>query len=225
MAKRKLKAVEPVRVYTEDEKRLAHELKVGTDFDGNLFQAMPENLKDVVIGLDISTTTIGICVLDYHTSDLVKLFYKRLDKFEDEYEKGDNFSMDWIEPGWDVKKIYIEAAAKKFSAGLSSAQTIMTLGRFNGIISYMVYERLHVRPVMVNVRSARAKLGIKIVKNNTISNKQQVLSAVQTLLPNAPWPTHLAHGGKSKGKIVFDKQAEDMADSWIITKGGLSLGL
>ena len=177
--------------------------------------------REVVVSFDISTSCTGVCVLDYKTGDLVLLAHKRLDKFDDEYEKGDNFSNDWIDPTWNVKRVYIEEAAKKFTSGFSSAGTIMTLGRFNGIISYMVYKWWGVKPTMVSVRSARSRLGIKIdYKDKTTSTKDKVGLIVRTMHPEFPWVTKVAKAGKFKGQTVLEKFNEDMVDAWVIGAAG-----
>jgi hypothetical protein len=178
----------------------------------------------VDIAFDISTSCTGICVLDSKTGELVKLTHKKLTKWKDEYEKADNFLSDWIESDWQVRRVYIEEAAKKFTPGFSSADTIMTLGRFNGIISYMVYQLFGVKPIMVNVRSARAKLGIKIdYKDKSISTKDKVFLIVRTLNPDFPWIMHEAKTGKFKGQMVYDKVNEDMCDSWVLCRAGMLL--
>ena len=187
-------------------------------------EATGEVQRLVDIGLDISTSCTGICVLDSKTGQLVKLTHKKLVKFEDEYEKADNFLSDWIDPSWKVRRIYIEEAAKKFTPGFSSADTIMTVGRFNGILSYMVYQLFGVKPIMVNVRSARSKLNIKIdYKDKTSSTKDKVLLHVRTLNPSFPWIIREAKTGQFKGQMIYDKVNEDMADSWIICRGGMLL--
>ena len=183
-----------------------------------------ENKRLVELGFDISTSVVGICILDSKTGELVKLTHKKLVKFDDEYEKADNFLTDWVEPDWKVRRIYIEEAAKKFTPGFSSADTIMTLGRFNGIISYLVYKLFGVKPIMVNVRSARSKLNIKIdYKDKTSSTKDKVLLAVRTLNPDFPWIIREAKSGQFKGQMIYDKVNEDMADSWVICRGGMLL--
>jgi len=183
-----------------------------------------ENKRLVDLAFDISTSVVGICVLDSKTGELVKLTHKKLVKFKDEYEKADNFLSDWVEPSWKVRRIYIEEAAKKFTPGFSSADTIMTLGRFNGILSYMVYQLFGVKPIMVNVRSARSKLNIKIdYKDKTSSTKDKVFLIVRTLNPNFPWIIREAKSGQFKGQMIYDKVGEDMSDAWVICRGGMLL--
>ena len=187
-------------------------------------EATGEGKRLVDLGLDISTSCTGICVIDSKTGQLVKLTHKKLVKFEDEYEKADNFLSDWIDPSWKVRRIYIEEAAKKFTPGFSSADTIMTLGRFNGILSYMVYQLFGVKPIMVNVRSARSKLNIKIdYKDKSSSTKDKVLLHVRTLNPSFPWIIREAKTGQFKGQMIYDKVNEDLSDAWIICRGGMLL--
>ena len=189
---------------------------------GSTTSTKEEKEKVVVdIGLDISTAVVGICVLDASTGAMLHLSHKKLTKFDTEYEKADNFTNEWVSDKWIVRKIFIEEAAKKFSPGFSSADTIMTLGRFNGIISYMVYGWFGIKPAMVNVRSARSVLGIKInYKDKTKDTKTKVFEAVLARNPSFPWTKHLAKTGKSKGQVVWDKTNTDMADAWVISRGG-----
>lgn len=181
---------------------------------------------EVAMGLDVSTSTVGVCLFDIKENRLLLLTHKKLAKYEDEYEKGDNFSFNdlgMLDPKYRVTKIYIEEAAKKFTPGFSSANTIMTLGRFNGIISYMAYKQFNVKPVMVNVRSARAKLGIKIdFSDKSVSTKQKVLNEVIKINPDdAWWDVKINDNGEKK----YSKACEDRADAFVICKGGLLLGL
>lgn len=181
-------------------------------------------VKEVCVSFDISTSVVGICVLDAKTGDLVKLTHKKLTKWNDEYDKADNFLSDWIDPVWKVKRVYIEEAAKKFTPGFSSADTIMTLGRFNGIISYMIYKWWGIKPIMINVRSARSRLNIKIdYKDKSSSTKDKVFSFVRTLNPDFPWIIREAKSGKFKGQMIYDKVNEDLCDAWVICKGGMLL--
>lgn len=177
--------------------------------------------KEVCIGLDISTSVVGICVLDKATSNLEKLTYVKLSKFKNEYDKADNMDWSWLDPSWTISKVFIEEAAKKFSPGFSSADTIMTLGRFNGIISYETYKRTKIIPEMVNVRSARKVLGIKVnYADKSLSTKEKVLKLVAGLNPTFPWYLRISNAGKFKGQTIYDAVNQDMADAWVICKGG-----
>lgn len=205
----------------QDEKsKETHAISNNKETEGNT------ETVEVAMGLDVSTSTIGVCLVDRKTSQLLLLSHKKLTKYDDEYEKGDNFSfadLGIANTKYVVRKIYIEEAAKKFTPGFSSASTIMTLGRFNGIISYMAYKEFGIKPVMVNVRSARAKIGIKVdVKDKSLSTKQKVLNQVMAMIPDDSWwDCKINDNGEKK----YSKACEDRADAFVICKGGLLLGL
>lgn len=186
-----------------------------------------KNYIEVDIGLDISTSVVGICVIESKTGKMLHLDHCQLTKYPNEYDKADKFDFDWLKLDlWKVRKVYIEEAAKKFSPGFSSADTIMTLGRFNGILSYLVYRATGVKPVMVNVRSARSKLGIKInYSDKTKTTKQKVFDLVRQMNPGFTWVSHIAKTGQFKGQSVYDKVNEDRSDAWVICRGGQMLGL
>lgn len=184
-------------------------------------------LPSVDIGLDISTSICGVCILETKTSKLVLLDHIKLNtsKLKDEYVKAECVQK-YAErlvlsmKQYEVNSIVIEDAAKKFSPGLSSADTISTLCRFNGIVSYIFFKLFGVKPRMVNVRSARKVLGIHINhKDKSKSTKEKVLEIVAQMNPTFPWTKHLAKTGKNKNKIVYDKACEDMADSFVICRG------
>jgi hypothetical protein len=145
-------------------------------------------------------------------------------KLTDEYDKSDFFEkelLSWWKDEWVPSKIYIEKAAMMFTPGMSSAQTIMTLGRFNGIISNILYKKFGIKPTMIGVTSARSKLGIKIDrKDKSKTTKDKVFEIVKTMHPEFPWITHIAKNGKFKDQLVYDKENYDMCDAFVIVAGG-----
>ncbi len=65
--------------------------------------------------------------------------------------------------------------------GKSSAKTLSTLTRFNGIVSWLVYEMFEMEPKFIGSTSARKHAGIKVPRGQKA--KQVVL---QYLLDNEP---------------------------------------
>ena len=61
-----------------------------------------------------------------------------------------------------IEKIYIEESLQAFRPGLSSAQVILTLGRFNGIVSWICYKVFGFEPQYIGATTARKALGIKV---------------------------------------------------------------
>ena len=45
-----------------------------------------------------------------------------------------------IENNYKLKNVFVEANAKMFTPGFSSADTILTLAKFNGICCYIIFK-------------------------------------------------------------------------------------
>lgn len=181
---------------------------------------------EVDIGLDVSTSVIGICVLEKSTGKLLSISPVKLNKasLEDIWDKFLSFETAFkaaIKPEWKVNRVYVEDVAKKFSPGFSSAQTIVTLAKMNALACGVVLKHLGVKPTFINVRTARASLGIKIdTKDKTKSTKEKVFEKVLLLQPSFPWLQHIAKTGKHVGSQVYDTCNQDMGDAWVACRGG-----
>lgn len=183
----------------------------------------------VDIGLDASTSTVGLCVIDSETGDMIKLTYLDLSskvKYEDLYDKV-NATRDFISnlvkqnPNWVLNKVCIEQFAKQFTPGFSSADTLFTLAMFNHAICQYVYDNFKMKPEKINVRTARKNANVIIdYKDRSKTTKQKVFNKVKEINPNFPWFTYIAKAGKHKGTSVYGKQNEDMADAWVVAMGG-----
>lgn len=186
-------------------------------------------MQEVDIGLDISTSVVGVCVLEHKTNNLVDLFSIKMTstKFKDFWDKALFFEAEivkQIKPTWLIKRVFVEEAAKRFSPGFSSADTIITLAKMNAVACLAMLKVYKVKPTFVNVRTGRAQLGIKInTKDKTKSTKEKVFEQVLALNPSFPWEQHIAKTGKSVGKLVYDKHNQDMADSWVVCRSGQTL--
>ena len=97
--------------------------------------------------------------------------------------------------------------------GKSSAKTLSTLTRFNGIVSWLAFELFEIRPEFIGASSARKQAGIKVPRGQKA--KQVVL---QHLLDNEP-----------AFKIQYTKHGNpkpdsyDKADAIVIAKAGWNL--
>lgn len=180
--------------------------------------------KEIYCGFDISTSVVGLCFIDKKSNKCELATHVDLRKFEDEYEKADflKSELDIIfstkHNEWKIVKIFIEEAAKKFSSGFSSAGTLMTLGRFNGIVSYDLYSRFKIKPIMINVTTARSKIGLKInYKDKTLTTKQKVLNYAMSSNPDINWIYKI---DKKTQEKKYSKVNEDIADAWVLCKAG-----
>jgi hypothetical protein len=162
-------------------------------------------------------------------SKLVKLDYVKLDiaKLHNIFEKADYMDL-WMKEnlsGMKIKKIFVEANAKRFAPGLSSADIILTLAKMNALVSYLSHKRFGAEVVYVHVTSARSAIGYK----NTLKIKKPVKEKVRKYVlehfPDLPLQKHIAKSGHSKGKEILDTGMHDAIDAFVICLGALNLGL
>ena len=106
--------------------------------------------------------------------------------------------------------MYIEQSLQSFRSGFSSARTLSTLSKINGVVSWICYRRYAIEPEYLAATSARKKCGILVPRGTKA--KEVVLKYV---LDNVPEVTieYTKHGNPKP-------QCYDMADSWVIARAG-----
>ena len=176
----------------------------------------------MILGLDASTSTVGICILD-EKAEIVQNYFLKLKKQKELCTKGDVLKdeLERIQSKYDITQVFIEDYAQRMARGTSSAQTITRLAAWNGICQYLSYQIFHVQPEVLNVARARKLLQIKTQskKKTGIPVKDQVFAWVTRHL-NADWPTKVLQSGPRKGQEVVLEEAKDMADAWVVAKAG-----
>jgi len=171
----------------------------------------------MILGLDISTSTVGFCILDKQ-KNLVKLDFLSLSKEKQLLSKSESFRKKilQIKETFQIERVLIEENLQAFRPGLSSAKTIVTLARFNGICTYLSAKVFKIEPEFVNVNAARKMVGLKIDRKSGKDTKQQVLDFVEKDLGKYDWPTKILKGGPNRGNEVLTKECYDMADAYVI---------
>lgn len=180
-----------------------------------------------VLGLDISTTYTGVTLLN-DDGTIVELAHIEFKKCKTVWEKADHVAT-WLAEkvktgrvGWDmITKIFIEDPAKKFSQGMSSASTIVTLARFNGLVSYIARNIFKTDPEYIAPGAARKACGLKMQQRKKcgLSHKQQTFDAIMASdLSHVTWPL------KRRSTKIVD-WAYDIVDSYVIAKAGISLNV
>jgi len=167
----------------------------------------------MILGLDISTSITGFTVLNedgtiLHNEAII-LTSKKLETF---IEKTEAVKKRFVELKYlyNIKKIYIEQSLSAFRPGLSSAQVILTLGRFNGIVSWICYETFGIVPEYIGATTARKAVGIKVEKG---ANAKEVV--LKHLLDNVPdFKVEYTPKGNVKPGVY------DRADSWVMARAG-----
>jgi hypothetical protein len=131
----------------------------------------------MILGLDISTTTTASTVLD-EDGKIVLCEAVRLEKLKDLFIKASNIKkyVENLNKTYDIKAVYVEEPLMSFSAGMSSAKTISTLMRFNGIVSWICCDVIGLDPQFISAGTARKMYGIKLEKGKKA--KEVVFEAV-----------------------------------------------
>lgn len=175
------------------------------------------------LGLDISTSIIGFCVLRPDSS-LVDIGSIELSKEKSIFKKADLFreKIKAVKNKHSIEEVFIEENLQAFRPGLSSAKTIVTLARFNGMCSLITAEVFNLEPAFINVNSARKSVGFKRKKDKTETTKEQVLNHVSSLEPKICWPTKVLKNGPRRGTEVLQNCCYDMADAYVIVRSQLS---
>ena len=168
----------------------------------------------MILGLDISSSRIGIALLDGDKlliSETIKLKSNlSLEERAEIFEK----RMKQIDRNYVVYDVYIEQPALMFRGGKTTAQTMATLQRFNGMCSYIVYNIFEVCPLMINPRSARSKLGIKTPRKAPQREvKRCIIDHVQQRFPTQFKYELTRHGNPQPG-------TDDRADAIVIAVAG-----
>lgn len=175
----------------------------------------------LVLGLDISTSNIGMVLLEsgdpqrhklikangYPISNIRGLWSKSCFIREKLLEITDNVKID---------AIVVEESLMSFQRNKSSAGVLAVLNRFNGIVSFIARDTLKVPVHFVPSMTARKGCGIKLDKQ--LDTKQQIFDWVRTRpeMKDYSWPTRVMKAGSKKGETVFEGHCLDISDAFVV---------
>ena len=168
----------------------------------------------MILGLDISTSITGATVLD-ESGNVVfceAWDFRNKRHFPTLFEKGHEIKelLYQLKLEHNITSAYIEQSLQSFRSGFSSAKTLSTLSRFNGIVSWLCYEVFDLKPEYIAATSARKKCGITIPKG--VKAKEVVIKYVLDNVTEVPI-SYTKHGNPKP-------HCYDMADSWVIARAG-----
>ena len=106
----------------------------------------------MILGLDVSTSIVGVTIVDNDNKIVLnsswdlrnKNHYPSLFTKAAEAEK----QLKNIAAVHTIERIYVEKSLQTFRSGFSSAQTLSTLASFNGIVSWICYQIFGMEPVI-----------------------------------------------------------------------------
>lgn len=170
-------------------------------------------MDNVILGLDISTSITGATIIQ--NGKILKTTFwdtRNKNKFATIYDKAKFVKTQLEDLAFDhkVSHIYIEQSLHSFRSGFSSAQTLSTLSRFNGIISWICWDLFKIQPEMIAATSARKQAGVAIKRGDNA--KEKVLDFVLDSFPQIKIQ-YTKHGNPKPGTL-------DMCDSIVIALAG-----
>ena len=171
------------------------------------------NQQKTILALDISTSITGATILkEGKISESLYWDTRNKKKFPTLYEKADflQTSLWALKTKHDITDVFVEQSLQSFRSGFSSAKTLSTLARFNGIVSWNCYKTFDIKPEMLAASSARKLAGVEIKRGD--NSKEKVL---QFIIDNYPQIAieYTKHGNPKPGML-------DMCDSIIIALAG-----
>ena len=184
----------------------------------------------MILGVDVSTSITGFAVIAddqlvyYGSIDLRKhknVFDKTIaikEKILDLYEmyqldNDDSAAAGWGDSKYPIQHIYVEQPFTFFNSGGSSAKTMATLQKFNGIVSWILFETFEIRPEYIGATSARKQVGIKVPRGQ---KAKQVV--IEHLIETEPaFKIEYTRHGNPK------PESYDRADAIVIAKAGYKI--
>jgi Holliday junction resolvasome RuvABC endonuclease subunit len=170
----------------------------------------------MILGLDISTSITGFCILDTDSEiircDAWDLRNKKI--YNTQFNKAAFIKEQLcsIKAQYPIEKIFIEKPFIFFAGGGSSGKTMATLQRFNGMVSWIVKETFDKDPFYLTAQSARKILEIKVPRGTKA--KKEVMLWLLDKVPS--FSVEYTKFGNPKPKYL------DIADAIVIAKAGLA---
>lgn len=180
----------------------------------------------IILGLDVSTSCTGVCILDEDAKQseddpttwsaqikwLDGICFKGCKTFWDKADCIEEYFLS-LETAHHIGRVVLEEPLMGFRQGMSSAQTITQLMRFNGIVSNLARKRFNAVPEYIGSAHARKLCGMKLQRTAVagMSQKEQVFKQMsEGELSGYPWPL------KKNGDIV--DWSRDATDSYVIAR-------
>ena len=162
----------------------------------------------MILGIDVSTSKIGYCVID-DKQKLIEVNFKKLkeETLEDKAYQFFHKELTRVRNTYKITHVRIEEPFTMFSGGKTTAGTMSKLQRFNGMISVLSYICFDIVPTLVPSRSARSKCGIKIKRGE--DTKKKIIGWVEQRYPKKFLVEYTRHGNPKPG-------TDDMADSIVV---------
>tara|TARA_R100000234_G_scaffold119161_1_gene101350 strand:- start:1564 stop:2142 length:579 start_codon:yes stop_codon:yes gene_type:complete len=171
----------------------------------------------MILGLDISTTMIGVAVIDEEASRVIHSTGWDLSKIDNVYTKYETVGAELHELriNYDITDVFIETALKRFIPGKSRADTLIKLAKFNGVISWLCFETWGKEPTFINVNTARSLYGLSFPRSTKGPQRKKMVIEAVIEKEKTDFSYEMARGGKN-----YKRGTDDKADAIVIARAG-----
>lgn len=170
----------------------------------------------MIIGWDISTSAIGVCVRrDGHPDEFHVIFPEgktHLQKWRSATDQVTELMRTIPESDHGVTHV-VEERLGGFTGGLTTKQTLMALSAMNAVVAHLLSHTGDV--IFIPPVTTKRITGLIVDKAAGEDKKSAVVKLARQLCPSFPYVE-----GKT-GKWV--KGTDDMADAWLLAEAGLKI--
>ena len=169
------------------------------------------------LGLDISSSCTGVCLMVDDKIETISAI--ELGKYKTLWDKADavkEYLLGVQARQSKLDYLSVEEPLLGFQKGMSSATTITTLMKFNGIVPYISRGIFGIDPTYISSAHARKLCGIKMQRTAVagMSGKEQVFKHMsENDLKDVEWPK------KKNGKEV--DWSRDATDAYVIARAAI----
>ena len=169
----------------------------------------------MILGLDVSTSITGFCVLD-SSGEIIRCDawdMRNKKYFPTIFHKAQHIrdSLMDMKVQYPIQKVLIEKPFMFFGSGGSTAKTMAALQRFNGIISWISYEAFGNEPEYLTAQQARKLNDINVARG--ANTKKIILEWVLDKYPEI----NIQYTPKGNPKPKYF----DIADAIVVANAGL----
>ena len=171
----------------------------------------------MILGLDISTTMVGVAVIDSKDKRLIDCQNWDLSKYDSLFGKAElvGANLYTLRAEYNIEHVFIETALKRFLPGKSRADTIIKLAKFNGIVSWICFECFEFAPTYINVNTARNIYGLSFPRGTKGPQRKRMVIEAVIEKEKTNFKYEMARGGKN-----YKKGTDDRADAVVIARAG-----
>ena len=171
----------------------------------------------MILGLDISTSVIGIAIVDPETRALTMVEALDISKIDCFFEKSETVGARlWeIKNNHNIEHIFIETALKRFVPGRSRADTLIKLAKINGVISFIAFDAFGIIPEYINPNTARSLYGLSFPRGTKGPARKKMVIESVIEKEKTSFKYEMARGGKN-----YKRGTDDKADAVVIARAG-----